>query len=319
MRIIECAFNDGPRLGESKRPAEDAVRLAQHATLSFCGMPVKSFDRGGPAPRLGTLRVHYPGLFGPNGPLPLHLTEYVVDRIKHRGDRALRDFLDIFQHRLLSIYWRAIASARPTVQIDRPDRDRFANYYACVGGFARIDDADVDPRVGRARRHWAGHFARQVRSAEGLESVLSGFFGASVRVEEFVGTWLDLPTAGSALGDGCSLGSDTFLGESFWDCSQSVRIVLGELNRDQYERLLPSGENWRLLEQLVSSYLGVELSWDVCFSLRAGEVGGLPLDGTRRLGWTTWLQDGDSETRTEDLILRHGRRFHDSTRDEHRP
>lgn len=319
MRIIECAYPDAPRLGESKRPSEDAVRVEQHASLKFSGKPVHAYEPAGVAPRTGTVRVNYPGLFGPNGPLPLHLTEHVVDRARHHGDRAVGDFINLFQHRLLSVYWRALASSRPTVHLDRDSDERFARYYACFGGFARADQDAVEPRVDRARRHWASHFARPVRNTAGLESILSGFFGAEVRVEEFVGSWLDLPTAAGALGERAALGSDTFLGESFWDCSQSVRIVIADLDRAQYDRLLPSGESWRLLEELVASYLGDEFAWDAQLSLREGAGDGLRLDGTGRLGWTAWIQDDETCTGIEELVLRPGRPFHDSISDEQQP
>ncbi len=319
MRIVECAFAERPRLGESQRPSEDAVRLAQQATLGFSGMPIERLERGGPAGRYGTLSVRYPGLFGPNGPLPLHFTEYVVDRAKHGGDRTLRDFINVFQHRLLSMYWRAISSAQPVVQLDRPEDDRFATYYSSLAGLQSLESDALDPRIPRARRHWVSHFARPVRNTEGLEAILSGFFETPVCVEEFVGDWVDLPSAGLALGGANSLGSDTFLGESFWDCSQSIRVVFTSLDLEHYERLLPSGESWPLIEQLISSYIGAELAWDVRFVLSPGESQQLKLDGSRRLGWTTWLQGADENEERQELVLRPDRPFRDASNDGQEP
>ncbi len=311
LRIVECGFAQRPRLGHSKRPAEDAVRLAQHVTLGFAGMPIDGMDRGGSGDRYGTLRVRYPGLFGPNGPLPLHLTEYVVDRGKHHGDATFRDFVNVFQHRLISVYWRAISAAQPVVHLDRPGDDSFSTYYASLAGFVRMEDAELDPRVDRARRHWISHFARPVRSAEGLEAILSGFFATAVSVEEYVGRWVDLPSEGLKLGKSNALGEDTHLGESFWDCSQSVRIAFRALDRDQYERLLPSGSSWPLIEQLVSSYIGRELAWDVKLVLNLDQGEELRLDGGQRLGWNTWLKSADTQLACEELVLRPGRPFRD--------
>ena len=95
--------------------------------------------------------------------------------------------------------------------------------------------------------------------------------------------------------------------------------MIADLDRAQYDRLLPSGESWRLLEELVASYLGDEFAWDAQLSLREGAGDGLRLDGTGRLGWTAWIQDDDTCTGIEELVLRPGRPFHDSISDEQQP
>ncbi|MCR9244812.1 MAG: type VI secretion system baseplate subunit TssG [bacterium] len=309
MRLIECAFTDAPRLGESVRPSDDPVRLAQDPSLAFPTGPIEGFEPGGARARHGTLRVRHPGLFGPNGPLPSHLTEYVLGRVRHHDDFTLRDFADLFHHRLLSLYWRALATGKPIVQLDRPQSDRFGFWLGSLGGFAGESKRASEPRIDRARRHWSGHFARPVRNAEGLESVIAGFFGAAVRVEEFVGRWLEMPGGGVRLGQDHALGRDAFLGESLWDCSQSIRIVIGPLDLETYERLLPGGESWSCLRRLVDSYLGIELSWEARLVLRHDEVPGAALGGGRRLGWTSWLEPPPETRDVDDLTLLPGRPF----------
>src|SRR6478609_2460492 len=74
---------------------------------------------------LPRLYVTFGGMFGPQGPLPLHLTEYARDRIINSADPTFARFLDIFHHRMLSLVYRAWADAQPTVQFDRPESDRF--------------------------------------------------------------------------------------------------------------------------------------------------------------------------------------------------
>jgi len=240
LRTLDCAFPERPRLGRSVRPSDDAVRLAQQPHMAFPAGPVATFSRrGGVA---GTLRVFLLGLLGPNGPLPLHLTEYVLDRLRRPEDTTFRSFLDLFHHRLLSLFWRAIADFQPAIECDRPQQDRFAKQLGSCAGFGASADADPDPRVDRARRHWIGHFSRQSRDPEGLRAMLAGFFGAEVRIEEFVARWLPMPGD-----DRCRLGrptrtvlgGDAMLGDSVWDCAQTFRLVVGPLPRAGYERLLP--------------------------------------------------------------------------------
>ena len=107
LRRFDCAFPDRPRLGRSVRPGDDAVRLAQMPHLGFPAGSLAEWTGGRTAG--GTLRVFVLGLLGPNGPLPLHLCEYLLDRVRREGDTTLRAFLDLFHHRVLSLFWRAMA------------------------------------------------------------------------------------------------------------------------------------------------------------------------------------------------------------------
>lgn len=315
MRIMECAFPKRPRLGRSVRPSDDPVRLGQQPSLAFPAGALASFERRASDAHAGTLRVFLLGLLGPNGPLPLHLTEYVLDRVRRADDRTLQSFLDLFHHRVLSLFWRAAADSQPAIELDRPAEDRFAVYFGALAGYASGATADREPTVDRARRHWIGHFARQVRNAEGLQALLAGFFGTSVRIEEFVGHWLPMPgDVRCRLGapSGTALGQSSFLGDSIWDCSQTIRIVCGPLDLEHYERMLPGGDSWTRLEALVRSYVGFEVAWEARFVLRADAVPPLRLGQRAHLGWTSWLGEPDGQRDAEDLLLRPDRpyRFH---------
>jgi type VI secretion system protein ImpH len=73
LRRLECLYDGKPRWGEALRPVDEPVRLGQDPDLSFAPAPLASFEAdGGKTPRL---QVRLFGLFGPNGPLPLHITE----------------------------------------------------------------------------------------------------------------------------------------------------------------------------------------------------------------------------------------------------
>ena len=124
LRRLETLFVDAPRLGRSLRPAEDPVRLTQEPSLAFAAATLAGFQlpKNGIPPRLS---IAFGGLLGPQGPLPLHFTEYARDRIINSRDTTLTRFLDIFHHRMLSLVYRAWADAQPTVQFDRPNSDRF--------------------------------------------------------------------------------------------------------------------------------------------------------------------------------------------------
>ncbi len=139
MRLIECQSPHKPRIGHTLKPVDDSVRLGQTPSLRFSPSTLAEFDfRKRPTPQL---KVYFQGLFGPNGPLPLHLTEYARQRIKHAHDPALVEFLDLFHHRFLSLFYRAWADKEPTVQMDRSGRDRFAFYVGSLCGLGPGENA----------------------------------------------------------------------------------------------------------------------------------------------------------------------------------
>ena len=121
LRRLECLYDDKPRWGRALRPVDEPVRLGQDPDLSFAPAPLASFEAGEDGGRRGC-RCGCSACSGPNGPLPLHLTEYARERLRHAGDPTLSRFLDMFHHRFLALFYRAWAQAQPHVNRDRPER-----------------------------------------------------------------------------------------------------------------------------------------------------------------------------------------------------
>ena len=178
------------------------MRLAQEPSVVFAPATLAALEpeQDGPAQdhRAARLLVHFFGLFGPDGALPLHLTEYARDRRRNHRDPTFQRFADIFHHRALSLFYRAWANARPTVSLDRPEQDRFALYVGALIGLGMDSLRDRDAMPDLAKLHFAGHLAGQTRHAEGLGSILSSFFRTPVRIEGFIGAWLGLPAGATA-------------------------------------------------------------------------------------------------------------------------
>src|SRR5262245_46212450 len=192
LRRLEALFPDRPRLGRSVRLADDPVRLTQEPSLAFAPATLAAFRpaKEGAKPRMS---VAFGGLFGPQGPLPLHLTEYARDRIINSADPTFARFLDVFHHRMLSLVYRAWADAQPTVQFDRPQSDRFIAYVGSLGGVGAEAFQNRDAMPDLAKHYFAGRLACHTRHAEGLQAMLSEFFRLPIRLVEFVGRWLPLP------------------------------------------------------------------------------------------------------------------------------
>lgn len=307
VREIECAFSERPRIGESRRPQDDPVRFGQAPSLAFAPSTIAAFvvPEGGP-PRL---IQHFFGLLGPNGPLPLHLTDHARDRLRNAGDPTFVRFLDVFHHRLLSVFYRVWARAQPTTSFDRSGRDRFALYIGAFAGMATAAMRNRDSVPDEAKFSFAGLLGRQVRNAEGLAAILRGFLRVPVEIHELVAHWMSLPEElGTRLGQEsvCRLGETAVAGMRVWDLQTKFRVVIGPLSLAHYERFLPGGQSYRRLSDWVRNYVGCEYRWDCRVVLKGDEVPPMLLGYNGRLGWTTWLGTRLSEGHADDLVLASG-------------
>jgi type VI secretion system protein ImpH len=297
MRMVDAHHADKPRLGTARRPVDEPVRLGQTAELAFASSSLSAVDlqdRSG-KPRI---EVRFFGLFGPNGPLPLHLTAYARERRLHKGDETFARFADLFHHRLLLLFYRAWAQAQPTVSFDRPAEDRFADYVGSLIGAGGAAWRQRDAAPDHARLAFAGLLSRQARNADGLAHLLSGYLGMQVRVEQFVGRWMPLPAAErSRIGRRAAsrrmstsqLGASAVLGQAVFDRQHHFRVHIGPLTLPAFEALLPVGSALPALQALLKQYVGLEYGWDLRLELDKTQVPACRPGRYGRLGWTTWL------------------------------
>jgi type VI secretion system protein ImpH len=320
LRRVEAARPDCPRVGRTRRLAQDCVRIGQLVSLAFAASAIAHVEPPLHARAPWRLLVQGPGLLGPNGPLPLHITEYVYQRIQHHADYAFARFLDVFHHRMLSFLYRAWVDANPAVSHDRPEHDRVHDYVRSLVGIvtharpvdhlanraaASAQDPQPDPHDGASRCHYAGRFIDPAASPEGLCALILARLGLRAQVQEFVGEWCALPAYAawqlcppsklawdaSASADAGRLGRGTQLGQRVWLWQGKFRLVLGPLTRSQFERVSPRGADLDALVALVTTYVGMDLTWDVQLTLAPQAFPSLQL-GASKLRRTSWLWRG---------------------------
>ncbi|MDB5801540.1 MAG: type secretion protein [Rhodocyclales bacterium] len=301
MRKLECHFPDKPRWGMALRPADEPIRLGQEPSMSFAPASLSAFVREGSAPP--RLEVRFFGLLGPNGPLPLHLTEYARHRLMHVGDATFARFLDIIHHRFLSLFYRSWAQAQPTVNLDRRADDRFAVYVGALVGHGMPSLRQRDAIPDNAKMFHAGALGRQVRNADGLAAILTEFFKLPISVEQYVGHWMALPESEQSQLRNNQLGRTTVIGKRVWDRQGKFRLHIGPLTWQQFEDFLPTGKALPALLDWVRLYTNGELFWDARLLLKREELPATKLAKSGRLGWTSRLGKRTQAGDAGELIL----------------
>lgn len=304
LRLLE---KEGARLGEAKRPGREFVRLRQEPSLAFAPSAVAGASWDEERERV-IVSLYGPGLLGPNGAMPLYVTEFIDERNRHHRDTTLEAFVNIFQHRLLSLLFRGWALNHPAIDFERKQESRFAGYIAATIGLGMEGLRDRDQVGDWPKLHFAGRLGGQTRSAEGIEAILSEYFEVPAHVETFCGQWIDLPRDSQ-----CSLGGDnphaSILGKSaiagtrMWETQLKFRIDLGPMELDQYKRLLPGGSAFKQLKDWVHFYVGLEFFWDLRLILQRDEVPEIRLGGDSALGWTCWLKTRPLSSDAADLTI----------------
>jgi type VI secretion system protein ImpH len=305
LRLSDSVFSEQPRTGRSDRPVFESVRLGQHATLNFAPSSIASFSKS-EQHKHWKLQTYLYGLFGPNGALPIHLTEYAMMRWTHSKDATFSRFVDIFHHRFATFFYRAWADAQPCVHFDRPKEDRFAIYIGALSGYGTPSLRGRDDMPDEARQFFCAHLANFRKNEGGLKSILGSFFGQSVALEQFVGHWIRLPEDSlwklGARGSG-ELGGDLVLGSRVFDYQSRFRIVLGPVDYNAFLAFLPYGQGTRRLRSIVDSYIGLELSWDVQLKLKKDQVKPFILGRQGHLGWTSWLNSRRPTRDADQLVV----------------
>lgn len=305
VRLLEMSMPGAVPVGEGFDPRREAVRLRGSLQQSFPASDVAGLEpgQGGEPPALVSAFL---GLGGAFGPLPPPLSELGLER-QRRGDTGIRDFLDLFNHRLLSLFVRAKRAHRPALQPGRPEDTRFATLLWALLGLATPGLRQSLARTPRARLGGqdrallacAGLLNQRPVSAHAVERALAYALAVPVRVVPFVGRWLRLDDdqttrLGPAGGRNTALGGGAVLGSRVWDQSAAIRVELGPLTLRQMLRLLPQSSGWRALNALLAHALGGSVEVEARLHLPPRQVpvsrlSALHPNRSARLGWTSWL------------------------------
>ena len=303
VRLLEIIHTlNGERLvppGQSADPTKEIVHFRSEVKLDFPSSDVAQVKRKKDIPQSeqpkapAEMTVNFLGLAGCLGALDIPSTELVLQRTSH-NDKALRDFLDIFNHRLVSLLYRIRKHHRVGLGSASPGDDQIARYlYSLIGmGTPRLQGR-MQIRD-RALLYYAGILAQQPRSMAGLQRILTDYFQVNVKTTQFVGQWCELEedqwtTIGES-GTNQRLGRDTcVLGTRVWDQHARFEIELGPLSLEDFESFLPTEWRFGVLCDLVRFYVKDEFEFNIRLILKADEIPAVELSTEPALSWMSWL------------------------------
>ncbi|HUO31206.1 MAG TPA: type VI secretion system baseplate subunit TssG [Bryobacteraceae bacterium] len=303
VRLVQRMHPGQGLVGRFVNPSQEVLRFSANNILAFPTSQIQSLDwsAGGPA----RMQVNFMGLTGPMGVLPYCYTEFIRDRNRAR-DHTLQDFLDLFNHRIISLFYQAWEKYRFFVAYEREEQDRFSRY---LMSFAGLGTAGLQHRQAIADESvlfYCGLFSMQPRSAAALQQVLADYFDVPVEIEQFVGTWRSLDPSNQCSMEGGvrysdQLGMGAIAGDEVWEQQSRARIKLGPLSVREYLSFLPTGDAWEPLRALTTFYCGGEIEFEVQLVLKHEDVAPCSLRGDGEsaplLGWFSWIKSGPAFAR----------------------
>jgi type VI secretion system protein ImpH len=306
VRVLERLFPEREPVGGAAHPAREAARFGAHQTLRFPASEIQEvrISEGDNEPPQVT--VNFMGLTGPSGVLPQHYTELLLERA-YRKDPALIAFLDLFNHRMISLFYRAWEKYRFPVAYERGS-DSFTRYLTSLIG---MGTEGMERRLGfedQGLLLYAGLIQQRPHSAVGLKSLLRDYFDLPVEVFQFYGHWVRLGEENQTrLGvQNHRLGFQAVLGSRIWDRQSKFRVRVGPMTCAAFEGFLPGGRSHGPLMQLSRFFAGLELDFDVQLVVQSHEVPACRLQsggGGARLGLSSWLKVREFTHDADDPVL----------------
>ncbi len=312
-------------IGGESSPDLEFIRFKTSTNSNFpLGLieSVKEHDGYSETTKILEMVVSFMGLTGPMGILPQHYSELVAKTVAE-GNPALKDFFDLFNHRLISLLYLAWDKYNHFTGYERAKKLKtmLDPVTELLMNFSGIGMPALQNRLGfddEISVHYAGIFSRQIRSAETLEHILTAYFQLPIQVLQLQGKWLYLAKSErSTVTNQQSeyiynkLGVNFVLGERYWNAQNMFRVYIGPVNYTVFKSILPSGKLLKSLVEMIRFYCGLELDFDIQVELIASETPPLQLNclNPPSLGWNTWIKNKVFNVNPNQLVLSSDKSF----------
>jgi type VI secretion system protein ImpH len=296
-------------VGGFSNPEDEAVHFRVNPRLGFPASQIQTLEFSEDAPP--EMMVNFMGLTGPSGVLPYAYSEMILERIRAK-DHSVSAFFDIFNHRAISLFYRAWQKSRFPVTYSAGPRDLFTRYLLDLIGLGTDGLRNRQEVEDEALLHYVSLLGMQARSAGALEQIIEDYFEVPVEIQQFTGAWygLDEPTQ-CAMSDmdtpSCQLGAGAVVGDAVWDRQARVRIRLGPLGMERYCDFLPEASAYKALRAITRFFSNQCLEFELQLVLERAQTPGTELDfdaaNPVRLGWVSWLRTAPLGIDPDETIL----------------
>jgi type VI secretion system protein ImpH len=293
-------------IGNTQNPSKEAIRFTALPALRFPISSISKIEHKIKQANLTPFKIEttFAGLVGANGLLPHHYTELIIKRLQVK-DSALIDFLNLFNHRIISLFYKSWEKNHFYIGYERAHikhtkQDPFSYALMCLIGNGTDHLQNRSIIADETLLFYAGYFAKQIRSAASLKNLLMDYLQVTVDVQQFQPKLLIItPDSCTAIAHAQyavshynQLGINSVLGRRAWDAQHHFRLRIGPLSLQQFNKFLPNEIALITLVALTRRYIGIALTFDVQLILSAPEVPACQLSKghTVRLGWNTWLK-----------------------------
>jgi type VI secretion system protein ImpH len=259
--------------------------------------------------------VNFMGLVGASGTLPPSYTEMMLQYLRNK-DTALQEFLRIFEHRGIQLFYRAwkkyffpVNFEQAALTHDSSDVEKLL--LSLVGDTPSQRHQQVPDHL---TLFYGGHFYAKSRSAAALQQILSDYFQVGIKVVQFQGEWIGLEQgARSRLGAGAlgsannCLGISLLAGAHVWQCQHKFRVIVGPLSQQELSNFLPGSPNKTFIKlcNIIRRFVDAHLIFDVQLRLKRDEVPVLTLNtkNPRQLGFNSWLFKNKFTDDVSDVVV----------------
>lgn len=296
VRLLQQREGNRGHVGHFSQPQDETIRFSSLPSLAFPASEL--FDLEHQTGGQWKMTVQFMGLCSALSALPSVYTEAVLTRIREK-DRAMADFFDMFNHRMISLFYRAWEKHHAYVAQEARSEEKLTQRLLDVLGLGTEGMGGRSGVSDRSCIFYAGLLGRHIRTADSLQQLLEDFFDVPVRIDQFAGTWRTLPRdSQSFLNSGRDiserLGVGTIVGDEVWDHHGRIQVTLGPMNFEQYQGFLPGQSGHRELTAWTKLYSNGSYETQVRLILKRDEVPACTLDapgsGAARLGLVSWLK-----------------------------
>lgn len=285
--LLDCLHPQSVPFGQGDDPRKESFLVSSN--VSF-GVPSGEISQISMAPQGHIhLKTNMLGIAGVYGPLPPPFAELAMDRGRQK-DHVMVDFLDIFNHRMTSLWYRIHRRWRPIDPYHPPEKSNIGKTLLNLGG-----QWSRHQRFEKALLPFAGLLWQQSRSAVGLEVMLSQYFSLPTQVNQFMGGWLRADESqqsqiGLYESQWNRLGIDALLGHKSWGQEKGIEIVMGRIPWSRFLNLLPGESGFQTLNEMSEYYAGQSYKKRFRFQIAPHEIRLMNLGHSKLyLGYTSWL------------------------------